>query len=75
MLDLRVEDDLDRVVNRGLAVLDVDDDLVVVVVVVVVVVDGVVAVDCRLLLMLLLFVFWRGRPLLRRFLLSSKRLT
>ncbi len=73
MLDLRVEDDLDRVVNRGLAVLDVDDDLVVVVVVVVV--DDVVAVDCRLLLMLLLFVFCRGRPLLRRFLLSSKRLT
>ena len=72
MLDLRVEDDLDRVVNRGLAVLDVDDDLVVVVVVVV---DDVVAVDCRLLLMLLLFVFCRGRPLLRRFLLSSKRLT
>jgi hypothetical protein len=75
VLDLRVEDDLDRVVNRGLAVLDVDDDLVVVVVVVVVVDDGVVAVDCRLLLMLLLFVFCRGRPLLRRFLLSSKRLT
>ncbi len=72
MLDLRVEDDLDRVVNRGLAVLDVDDDLVVVVVVVV---DDDVAVDCRLLLMLLLFVFCRGRPLLRRFLLSSKRLT
>jgi hypothetical protein len=72
VLDLRVEDDLDRVVNRGLAVLDVDDDLVVVVVVVV---DDDVAVDCRLLLMLLLFVFCRGRPLLRRFLLSSKRLT